>query len=265
MKILISADIEGTCGIMHWDEAMPGRPEYDRFARQMSREVAAACGGALAAGATDILVKDGHNTGRNILPEMLPQQVRIMRGWGRHPHSMMVGLDETFDGVIFTGYHSAAQSAANPLSHTMTTRVNFVKINGELASELMINSLTAASLGVPVLMVTGDAGLCGWMREVCPWVHAVPVNEGVGAGARSIHPDLAVRRIEETARRAVESIGQARKFPMPQHFVVDINYKEHPEAEGAHWYPGCEKIDARTVRYESSDWFEVLRMFHFIL
>lgn len=265
MKIFLSADIEGTCGIAHWDETLKGKPLYDHFAAQMTREVAAACNGVLEGGADEILVKDGHDTARNISPEQLPEQARILRGWARHPYSMMAGLDETFDGVLFTGYHSAAQMATNPLSHTMNTHNNYVKINGELASELMINSMTAAYLGVPVLMVSGDAGLCGWMKQTCPWVQTVPVNEGVGSSCTSIHPNLAVRRIGEAAKRAVQEIGAAKPYPLPQHFVVDINYKEHWAAENAHWYPGCERVDARTVRFASDNWFDVLTMIHFIL
>ena len=52
MNLFISSDIEGTCGIAAWSETEPGRPDgdYAYFKQQMSREVAAACRGALAAG-----------------------------------------------------------------------------------------------------------------------------------------------------------------------------------------------------------------------
>ena len=44
-RIFLSADIEGTCGIAHWDETELGKPDYEPFRRQMTREVAAACEG----------------------------------------------------------------------------------------------------------------------------------------------------------------------------------------------------------------------------
>ena len=72
-----------------------------------------------------------------------------------------------------------------------------VTINGEKASELMINAMTAAYYKVPVLCVTGDKGLCDYMKKVNPNVETVPVNEGWGNGVISIHPDVAVRRIRE--------------------------------------------------------------------
>ena len=52
MKVYISADIEGTAGIAHWDEAEKGKPGYDLHAEYMTGEVIAACEGALAAGAS---------------------------------------------------------------------------------------------------------------------------------------------------------------------------------------------------------------------
>ena len=266
MKIFISSDMEGTAGVTNWDEVTKGKDLYEHFARQMSREVAAACEGALASGATEILVKDAHDSARNIDPSMLPETVKIFRGWGRHPFSMMAGLDETYDGVVFTGYHSAAEMNTNPLSHTMNTQNNHIRINGELCSELMMNSMTAAYLGVPVVCVTGDQGLCDWLKTKCPNAAAVPVSQGVGAGSVSIHPDLAVRRIRETVQKAVAGLSvQKNLYPLPEHFSVEVNFKEHAKATSASWYPGCVQADARTVLFEADDYMDVLRFFHWVL
>ena len=66
-KLFISADIEGTSGIAHWDETEKSKAhDYDYFAAQMTREVCAACEGAHDAGAEEIVVKDAHDTGRNV-------------------------------------------------------------------------------------------------------------------------------------------------------------------------------------------------------
>ena len=57
MKIFLSADMEGTCGIVSWPETERSTPfDYTPAQKQMTREVAAACRGALAAGADEILV-----------------------------------------------------------------------------------------------------------------------------------------------------------------------------------------------------------------
>ncbi len=264
-RIFLSADMEGTCGIVHWDETGKNKPDYTPFAHQMTREVSAACEGAIAYGAEEILVKDAHDSARNIEPSELPEQACIFRGWAGNLFSMMAGLEESFSGVFFTGYHSAAGVNGNPLSHTMNTQNVFVKINGQLASELMINSLTAAMMNVPVLLVTGDKALCDWIVSVNPNIFTVPVNEGTGRGAVSIHPNLAVKRIKETAQKAMKLDASKCMFPMPEHFSVEICYREHAAAFSNSFYPGCVQIDARTVRFEADNYMEVLRFFHFCL
>ncbi len=264
-KIFLSADMEGTCGIVSWDETEKTKQDYSPFAQQMTREVAAACEGALSGGAQEVFVKDAHDSARNIIAEELPEQIRILRGWTTGPLSMMAGLNESFSGVIFTGYHSAASMNGNPLSHTMNTKNNFVKINGVITSELLINSLAAAMLKVPVLMVTGDRMLCEWITSVNPNILTVPVNEGTGRGAVSIHPKVAVRRIRETAQKAMALDPKDCFFPLPDHFVVEINYKEHATALSNSYYPGCTQIDSKTVRFEADDYMDVLKFFHFCL
>lgn len=266
-KLFISADIEGTAGIVNWNETERSVPhDYDYFANQMTREVAAACEGAHDAGAEEIVVKDAHDSARNINPAKLPEYTRVYRGWARHPYSMMFGLDETFDGVVFTGYHSAAQMPGNPLSHTMNTQNNFVKVNGMLAPELMLNSLIASSLGVPVYCVCGDRGLCEWMNEINPSIATVPINEGTGAGALTLHPDVAVRRIRETVSAAIATKKKEDcMFPMSDKYHLEINFKEHFKAYEGGFYPGAKQTGSRTIEFECTDWLDAMRFLHFVL
>ena len=265
MKMYLSADIEGTCGIAAWDETEKDKAPYAAFAKQMSREVAAACEGANAAGTTSILVRDAHDSARNILPEMLPEDVCIFRGWGREPYAMMSGLDASYDGVLFTGYHSGAGWASSPLSHTMNLNIHSVKINDEDCPELMMNCLTAAMLGVPTRMVTGDEGICQWFQKHVPGALTVPVNRGEGNGSISIQPDKAVRLIRKTARKAMRLPKENCMFPLPESFHVEVSYVQHQSARRASWYPGAKQTDDRTVCFDCTDWMDALIFFHFCL
>ena len=268
-KLYLSADIEGTCGISHWDETMIGKPGYGYFARQMSREVAAACQGAIDAGAEEVLVKDAHDSARNVDPSALPRCARVLLGWTSHPHRMVPGLDPSFDGVLFTGFHSPAGSDASPLAHTLSTTLALLTINGQPASELTVNCLIAASMGVPVLLVTGDEGLCDSIRAVNPRIRTVAVNRGMGEGTLSLfHPDEAVERIREAAKAAVTAASADRSaflYPLPSRFDVEITYRKHAQAERNSHYPGARKIDPRSVLFETADLYEALRFIHFCL
>ena len=265
MKIYLSADIEGTAGIIDWKEANEEHPQYAYFQKQMTREVAAACEGAIAAGAADVLVKDAHYTARNIIHTMLPEQARLFRGWDETPEIMMAGLDESFDGVLFTGYHAAAYTDTNPLSHTMSLRVQSLKCNGKLIAEFDLNAMTAASLGVPVYFLSGDRGLCLAAKDTSPQLMTVTTNEGFGGGVIALHPDTAVKRIRETVRAALQCPKPPALYPMPGEFTLEICYKEHAHAKKAAAFPGVKQLDAKTVVYESKNFRDVLTAAFWIL
>ena len=106
MKVYLSADIEGTAGVVLWDQAEKGKPDYQEAREQMTAEVAAACEGLLDGGATEVWVQDTHGTTINIIASRLPERTRLIRGWSGHPFFMLQALDETFDAVALIGYHS---------------------------------------------------------------------------------------------------------------------------------------------------------------
>ena len=116
MKVMISVDIEGIAGIAHWDEALHDRPGYPHFRELMTNEAIAACNGAKAAGATEIFVRDAHETARNLDVTRMPEGVRLIRGWSGHPYMMVQELDEK--GIAVSA-HSACHSGDLDPSHVL--------------------------------------------------------------------------------------------------------------------------------------------------
>ncbi|MDR0906088.1 MAG: M55 family metallopeptidase [Oscillospiraceae bacterium] len=268
LKLYISADIEGTAGIAHWDEtdAVRGGSQYDYFCGQMTREVAAACRGAQSLGNWDVYVKDAHDSARNIIPTELPRGVRLRRDWSGNPLVMVEGLDaEHFDALALTGYHSAAWDAGNPLSHTMITAADEVLINDERASEFMISAYTAGMLGVPVVFLSGDENLCKSAKVFIPGITTVAVSNGIGNGSVAMHPLDAAERIEDGTRRALQGDLSKCQVKMPDRFSVRIRYKEHTRAYRMGWYPGAVRVDEKTIEFESANYDDILRFFLFVL
>ena len=180
MKIFISSDIEGISGSTIWDETIKNGDLYNEFAHQMTLETKAACDGANIAGAEEIMVKDAHDSGRNIEHRLLPKNVKLIRGWSGGPFSMVQELDYTYDALIFIGYHSSATKDTNPLSHTMITSLDYVKINGLIASEFLIHSYIAAYLNIPIVFLSGDKGLCEDVKGINKNIKTIAVKEGKG-------------------------------------------------------------------------------------
>ncbi|GAB2179359.1 M55 family metallopeptidase [Dongia sp. agr-C8] len=264
MKVYISADIEGTTGITHWDEAEKPHATYPEFRERMTDEVVAACEGAIEAGATEILIKDAHDSGRNIIAGRLPECARLIRGWSGHPFSMVQELDASFDALLFVGYHSKAGSDDNPLAHTLRLRVAHLAINGEIASEFQIYSYAAALVKVPGVFISGDAGICADARKLVPAIVTVPVSRGIGPSTVSIAPSLALKEIREGASRALRGDRAKCRIDLPKHFTLEIKFTTPVDAYRASWYPGAKLAEPRVVRFLSNDYFEVLRAIKFM-
>lgn len=265
MKIFISADIEGVNNIVSWDETDNKYPEYSYFRKQMTDEVSHACLGAESVGVKDILVKDAHDSARNLILKDLPEFVKLHRGWEGCPCSMMAGLDKTFDAVMFIGYHSPSSSDGNPLSHTMNLRNQYVKINGELASEFYINALYASYLGIPVAFLSGDKKLTEWVKTQNPNIETVATKEGSHGAVISKHPNVTNKEIEEIVKVALSKNLKDNIIKLPSHFEVEIQYKKFNDAYNASFYPGCKLINENTVVFNHNDYYEVLRALKFIL
>lgn len=267
-KLFISADIEGVCGIADWKETDLSSGEGAYFRAEMTKEVAAVCEVALDEGVEEVLVKDAHDSGRNIDPALLPENVRLLRSWTKDPLVMMAGLDGSFDGACYIGYHSAGGTDGNPLAHTMSTEVLELRINGILASEFLINAWTASSLGVPSILLSGDALLCETASQLIPGIRTVAVSEGRGNASVSINPGLARRHIAEAARAAIVDSDRARgprALALPPAFEVDLSFRQHWRAHRASFYPGARRSGPLGLCYATKDWYEVLRFLFFVL
>ncbi|MEZ6017969.1 MAG: M55 family metallopeptidase [Planctomycetota bacterium] len=265
MKVFLSADIEGVTGITDWAEADLTHDTNAEFRERMTAEVVAACEGALAAGATELLVKDAHWTGRNLYAERLPREAKLLRGWSGHPYSMVQGLDATFHAALFVGWHSAGGRGGNPLAHTLSSsRLRGIEVNGVWASEFLLHVYAAALERVPVAFVSGDEELCAEVRSFDPGIATVAVTRGTGAATLARHPAEARDAIRAEVERALAGPLRVAPAPLPERFDVRVVRKDARDAYRASFYPGARLVDATTVGFETTDWFEVLRLLQFV-
>lgn len=265
-KVFISADIEGTAFAATWDSTHVGSHDYERNREEMTKEVLAAAEGAHAAGADLVVIKDAHGPGINIYPEQMPEYVQLIRGWSFEPRVMVEGIDESFDAAFFVGYHNAAGLDGNILSHTISgNSVQEITVNGEYASEFLIYSYMAAYYGVPSVLLTGDRQLCENSAKYHPSLMTVAVKDDIGGRTQGLASPLACRLIKETAEKALQQDLDAAKITLPEHFEVEITYKDHNKAYAKSFYPGARLLAPNKIGFDSNDWYEINRFLIFVL
>jgi len=266
MKVFISADIEGVTTTTLWDEADPAHGSYPLHAKQMTEEVLACIDGAKSAGAKEIVVRDAHGfTATNIDPTRMPSGVTLIRNWSGHPYAMAFGVDKSFDAALFVGYHSAASKSGNPMSHSMSTKLFHIKLNGIIASEFTIYSYACALEGVPTVFLSGDKMLCDESKDMHPNLITCPVKDGVGAMTINYSTEDTLKSIKELSKNALKQDLSNALVKLPDHFDVELCYKEHTRAEVASWYPGVNQVSENIVTFQSNNYFEVLRTLKWIL
>lgn len=260
MKIFVSSDMEGTAGVVDWDQCVGDGPEAVAGRRLLLNEVNAALEGALAGGATEIVLNDSHANMRNLPPGELAGGASYISG-SHKPLYMMQGLDDSFDAVLFISYHGSVGAPAG-LSHTYNPRaVVEARLDGTVTGEAGINALVAAHYGVPVVLVTGDRVACEETEALIPGVHSVIVKEHVSRlAAHSLHPDKACALIKQTAQRAVAEAASAAPPPLGS-ATLEISVRTTDIAEAASWVRGAERIGPRELRFTGPDPLAVYRSF----
>lgn len=265
MKLYISADIEGITGVVNWDEAQIGHPEHDLYRKIMTQEILTASKESKSNGVREILVKDAHASGRNILIDDLPDYVTVLRGWSGHPFSMVQGLDGSFDVLFMIGYHSPSGSLGNPLSHTMASSIiREMRLNGHRISEFTLHALVAGYYKVPVTLLTGDDEMCKQAKELIPQIITLPVKLGFGNAVVTKTPVKVYNEYKSAVKEALNVKRFRECIPVvPSSLSVEIIYSHPTIAYKYSFFPGAEMTDETTLCYDAENVFDMMTFIQF--
>ena len=265
MRVYISCDLDGVCGVVDRDQLFDSAgPDYRHACRLLTAEVNAAVAGALSAGASEVVVNDGHYRMRNLVPDELHPRARMIVG--RFKQGFMVeGLDDSFGVALFVGYHAAVGVAQGTLNHTY--HAYELRLNGLVCSEGTINAVVAGHYGVPVGLVTGDTATIESLREQLGLgLRGVAVKEGITRLAARHLMSVAEARdaIEREAAEAVRDAMEGRS-PAPLRLeppvTMCLTFKETLYADASAMLPGAERIDGRTLQWRFDDVVQAYRTF----
>ena len=265
MRVFISADMEGISGVTDNEFTSPGARDYERARRLMTDDVNAAVEGALAAGATEIVVNDSHGPMRNILIEHLHARARLISGSPK-PLSMMEGIlgpggrgagepGPAWDAAFFVGYHARAGTENAILDHTWTGTIYGVWLNGVEVGEIGLNAALAGAQGVPVTLVTGDDKACAEARAILgEGVQTAQVKRAVGRyAADCVSLTDARRLIREAALRAVTDASRVAPLRFDAPYTLRVGWGKTMYAEVAATVPGSRRVDGRQVEITLDD------------
>ncbi|MDN5547779.1 MAG: M55 family metallopeptidase, partial [Rhodococcus sp. (in: high G+C Gram-positive bacteria)] len=248
MHVYISVDMEGIAGIATLDQTIRGGGGYHRAQMLMTAETNAAIAGAFDAGATSVLVNDSHGTMDNLLHADLDPRARLIFGSPKM-QCMAEGMTSDHDVALFVGYHAPA-GGPGVLAHTFSSLFADVRLDGKSVSETDVNTLYAATQGVPVGLVTGDDIICGLVDAASPTTETVEVKKAHGWSAtNSLPPSLACEQIRAGAERAVRKADTLKPVELRDEWTLEIVHPTTTGAELAEAVPGSRRISDRTISH----------------
>jgi D-amino peptidase len=257
-KVYISVDMEGVAGVVTADQLLPAGFEYERYRRFMTDEALAAVRAAKQAGATEIVVSDSHANGENLLIELFPKEVKIVRSWPRHG-AMMAGLDKSFSAALFIGYHASTTNPKGVRAHTISS-AHFTRLalNGTAVTEAEFNAAYAGEFGVPVVFASGDDVAVAEIKARLGEMDTVATKISLGFhSAETLTPAEACDRIYAGVLAALTRKDHRQPYGITHPVTLDLTFKSYMPAEILSYLRSVERVDSHTIRFVGHDMQEV--------
>jgi D-amino peptidase len=246
--------MEGVAGISRWEQVSHSDPMFAEGRALYTAEVNAGVRGAKRAGATEIIVLDGHGAGggssmNSLVKEQLEPGAEYVFGyrWGCYVEALRAGCD----ALLLPGAHARAGSPTGGLSHTMSeSNWVLVTINGVPVGESGIIAGIAGYFGTPVVFVSGDDVTCQEVAElVGNGIVQAPVKKALTRfSARHLAPVAARQLIED---RVYHALTHRELWPAPYAPSAPVEIRvevHHPnELSQYHRREGVEVVGPRTV------------------
>jgi D-amino peptidase len=266
MRVVILTDMEGASGVIGWEQTRRDEMWYQEGRRFLTHDVNAAVEGALAGGATKVVVTDTHALMPNILFEELHPEADLV--WGSRasfrPHLVLQGVDKSgpYDLVLLIGLHAAASQGDGILSHSYHGPSDFfeLKINGMSVGEHEIATALAGAYGLACGMITGDDVTAEYYKKIQPDAEAVIVKYAYDRGnAYCLSLAKTKKLISDAAKRAVErgARGEFEPWCFESPFTLEVTVTEASMANACASIPNAKRVSQRVVSYTTDSYFDL--------
>jgi D-amino peptidase len=263
-KFFISVDMEGIGGIGTPAMTSPTGKDYALGRKLMTDEVNAVVAAILQRGPADILVNDSHGDMQNLLHTELDPRVMYNQGAVK-PLGMVEGLDSTYAGAFFLGYHSRAGTPNGFIAHTGTGAVKGLWLNDIEVGEGELNAAYAGSIGVPVLMVAGDSAFVEQFTRTVR-AEAVATKYAITPqAARLLHPQVVRDRLVAGVGRALGNRATAKPWVIAKPVRVRLRLSDNTITQILQAIPGVRQVDGFTVEFTAptmADAYRLIRLMY---
>jgi D-amino peptidase len=266
MKILISADMEGTTGVTQFKHVLPeaGKGEFERIRQYWMGDINAIIEGVLNVSPNAyILVVEAHYEMTYIIPDILHNKAEYISGFFKK-NMHLSGIDSSFDGVILFTHSKAGWSSNGVLSHSLVRTIHNLYLNGEVVGELDMNAALAGWYKVPVVGVVGDEETSKEAKKIFGKDFPTAVTK-IGLdrfAARCLTPQNSKKIIRNVSEFAIKNIKNRSPWLPTAPFELEIEFQWPTMANACSLIPDVKLINPRTIKIISKDFSTLYNLAH---
>ena len=256
LKIFISVDMEGVGGIGTSEMTRAKGKDYNLGRKLMTDEVNAVVSTIYQYNSSaEIIVNDSHGDMQNLNHQDLDPKVVYIQG-NKKPYGMVQGLDKSFDGAIFLGYHARAGTARGFLAHTGSGSVKGLWLNETEVGEGGLNAFYAGEMNVPVILAAGDDVFTKQFGKLVNSELVTTKTALTAQVAQLKHGTVVQKELSEATLRALKKIKTKKAIKLKNNVSIKLKFSSTTHAEILQAIPNMKWIDGYTVQYNAKDMVE---------
>jgi len=255
----IVADIEGSTGVWTRAHALLGTPEWQEARVELTKDINAVAEALFEMGVREVVVKDFHRTGYNLIPRSLDRRVKLVSGYYGGP---AVGYGKLYgaDFALFVGLHASGGNEQGFLAHTLTSRIAEILVNGKRVCEAELFASVLSAFHIPVCFFSGCPAACEEVSQKMDWVVTYPIGKDkeVYADERKRRDHIIQKR--QGLKEKIKAVSNPETMPL---FVMkppfDCQVIFHQETEARRRNSWDFSQNGKVIRFYTDQFFELYR------
>lgn len=249
--------MEGATGITRREQIEPGNAAWEEARHELTADVNSVIRGAIAGGASRVVVRDSHAYGFNLLVDDLEPGVEYVGGQYSSPVPIWGDLLGSRLAFYIAG-HARSSTPGSFEPHTLRHRFTDLRIQGKSVTEIELFGAQLGEHGVKMGFFSGEEIACTQAAESLPWIHTVSVTKDPKVYEQ--YGNLIAARVRERLyRAALEAVTRYEDMPLfvyPGPVVLEADYLDEETARRENTW-GFER-EGRTVRLRGERYEDVM-------
>ncbi len=253
----VVADLEGSTGAWSKSHTLLGTPAWQEARVELTKDINKIAQSLFEEGVREVIVKDFHRTGFNLIPKYLDKRVKLISGYYLGP---VVGFGDLHGAnfALLVGLHASGGNEQGFLAHTLTSRLAQIRINDEIVSEAELFATVLSLSKVPVAFFSGCPAACQEVAKKMPWVVTYPVPKDLTIYQDKKKKEAYINQVRVGLGHKVKEITNPSQLPL---FALqppfDCQVIFHDEEEATRRNPWGFRQEGRIIKFQASQFLEM--------